>query len=201
MFRFSVKQRGYVFCNGRRGISIWPCLDDKILNCEDASEYGSVDNSPRYGGVDLLSIKLRPTNYALQYSSCGGMDAWNFEGSVDGVEWENLHAVRGEAEALVGPPKEVIETVHEDAENFQEGFTCTKFEVRVHNFSCPTLKLATQLADAYRKAWAPDPKPSKFYRYFRISGFGDVEYGGEAEPVRKRLHGGALWLYGDVWEE
>ena len=45
--------------------------------------------------VDLLTVQLQPTHYSLRVSECKGMAGdWNFEGSIDGYEWDILHEAR-----------------------------------------------------------------------------------------------------------
>lgn len=205
--RFVQFRPSYSF-NGR-GNGIEASSNDQILWCDDSmcSDGTEDGKSPRYGGVDLQQIKLKPTHYALQYSSCQGMNVWNLQASVDAKHWDTLHEVRGKGATLGAPKEGVCQNAREELPD--NNCICGDIgDYSLHKATCPTSEYATLLAEAHRQTWALDPLPNKFYRYFRISGLGtDERYtieGEEGDAGREActcLHGCALELYGDVHEE
>lgn len=141
-----------------------------------------------WGMVELCDAMLCPTHYSLWYSFCCGTKAWNFSASVDGTAWDYLHQPRDE-KALMHPSKGEQAWLKDRA---GEGSLSIDDKQAV----------AQTLLGRHSKTWKLDPQPTKYYRFFRISGVGDKERKKHGIPGgHECVHGCGFELYGDVYEE
>lgn len=126
--------------------------------------------------IDLKSVLLRPTHYSLRVSQCYGMQGdWNLEGSTDGTVWDVLHAARNDQHLCLSESSDIITKLDKSFP------LSSSHEQR----SEALLRLIEQ---DYRHTWELTPRPTQFYRYFRIIGAGS-----EHDVRDNCLHGeGAL---------
>lgn len=92
---------------------------------------------------------------------------WNFEGSLDGTQWDILHASRGGAK---------LDLYLDCAETFFEA------KMNISEFKGPEQNISDRVLDTveheFRYTWELTPPPTQFYRFFRIIGAGGREVGG-----------------------
>ena len=119
---------------------------------------------------------------------------WNFEGSIDGNDWDILQEARNDKHLRIRSID--INPVHQNADELPQladrvkeltqGQTTKEWdEVCLH-----------VLEQEYRHTWKLDPAPTQFYRYFLIIGAGS-----ERDRDHSCLHPEGLELFGDVCEE
>ena len=132
----------------------------------------------------FASIRVRPSHYSLRYGKCYGMSDWNFEASVDGINWDSLHKARKE--------RSILKPSEAERESISRGETCDELEKH------------------HRQTWPL--KCSSYYNHFRFSSLthGEVKalYGDDYEKQltlgpdgrilwSECLHGVGFELYGD----
>lgn len=142
--------------------------------------------------LDLKSISVRPSHYSLRATTCYGMAGdWNFEGSLDGNDWDVLHAARSDGNLDF--------SVHNDHDATKLSVKLGELYDTVENESeeeqCKAI--VNMVETEFRHTWELTPPPTKFYRYFRIIGAMPLDYDGE----NFCLHGEGIELFGDVYEE
>lgn len=138
--------------------------------------------------LDLKSIRLQLTAYSLRWDVSCGMTDWNFEASVDGNEWEMLHAARDEN---ISPPssQEMEELTRETL--FEDDYEQEDIpkEAELSEF---LLSYVERKHRHFFEIDHNDETEGVFYRYFRFTG---------VEESTSCLHGVGLELYGNVHEE
>ena len=80
-------------------------------------------------------------------------------GSIDGKDWQLLHAARIESH-LMYKDQEEMDSMTVKIEDVQERADA---------------EAGAALSRRFRHPWTLDPEPQAFFRYFRVSGVGDEE--------------------------
>lgn len=130
--------------------------------------------------VDLKSIKLQVTAYSFRWDiNCGGVTDWNLEGSVDGSNWDVLHAARDQ-KVFRDPSSEEISLLT----NFRGQDTPQKREFEAF--------LLAHVERHHRHYFRIENENTTYYRYIRFT---------SCKVSSSCLHGVGLELYGNVQEE
>ena len=153
------------------------CNNSQVLNCT------MQDGKSRE--CSFANIRVRPSHYSLRYGQCHGMSDWNFEASVDGINWDCLHKARKE--------RGILQPSEAERESISRGEKCDELEKH------------------HRQVWPVNS--SSYYKHFRFTSLTDDEvkalYGDDDEKQLTLgpdgrclwspcLHGVGFELYGDV---
>lgn len=134
--------------------------------------------------IDLKTVELRPTHYSIRALDCGGMNGkWNLEASSDGVTWHLLHEAHQDS-YVRGPNHDQNQEAHRVATYWEREGDCDMKALALLEFA----------ERRFRRTFALQPLPTRFYRYFRVIGADDPNERGCC------LHGHSFELFGDVYE-
>ncbi|CAB9499128.1 Pfam:K_tetra [Seminavis robusta] len=134
---------------------------------------------------------VKPTHFSLRSSLCLGMDVdWNLEGSLDGINWDVLHASRNEDYLRL---RGELANGKAAMQHVQRVFF-DELELHQVNHKEAMDVLVSFLEREQRHTWTLTPPPPIFYRFFRL-------IGAEEEGAGGCLHCEGIEIYGEVYED